>query len=391
MSSDEESDIEAEKTAADDAVVGKYSMAGEFTNETLKQLISKCVEGASVRELCEFGDKTIEEKVGGVFKKEKELKKGIAFPTCVSVNNCVAYYSPLRSDEDKLLKDGDLVKIELGAQIDGFAAVAAHSLVVGASKEKKVTGRKADAIVAAYHAAEAAIRLIKADQESTNAATLIAKTIEEFHCKPIEGWRYAIQLRQHALEAEKYVIVTPTEAQKKDLEKHRFERHEAYQIDVIVSTGDGKLKESDTKTTVFRRSSAIVYQLKMKASRQFLSDVEKRSSDFAFSLRSFDDEKHARLGVIECAKHGLVSEYPVMHEKDNEFVARFKFTVLLMPTGPLRITGLNDASVLDLYQSEYKVENAEVKALLSQAVRKAGKKKKKSAAPKAPAAEQAKA
>lgn len=32
-----------------------------------------------------------------------------------------------------MLKEGDLVKIDLGAHIDGFIAVAAHTLVVGAS------------------------------------------------------------------------------------------------------------------------------------------------------------------------------------------------------------------------------------------------------------------
>lgn len=36
---------------------------------------------------------------------------GIAFPTCVSVNNCVCHYSPLKSDPDVILKDGDLVKM----------------------------------------------------------------------------------------------------------------------------------------------------------------------------------------------------------------------------------------------------------------------------------------
>lgn len=39
------------------------------------------------------------------------LFPGIAFPTCVSVNNCVCHYSPLKSDPDVILKDGDLVKM----------------------------------------------------------------------------------------------------------------------------------------------------------------------------------------------------------------------------------------------------------------------------------------
>lgn len=39
------------------------------------------------------------------------LFSGIAFPTCVSVNNCVCHFSPLKSDPDYTLKDGDLVKM----------------------------------------------------------------------------------------------------------------------------------------------------------------------------------------------------------------------------------------------------------------------------------------
>lgn len=66
------------------------------------------------------------------------MKKGIAFPTCISVNNCVCHFSPLRSEADLKLTDGDVVKIDLGAHIDGFIAVAAHTVIVGASKDTKV-------------------------------------------------------------------------------------------------------------------------------------------------------------------------------------------------------------------------------------------------------------
>ena len=42
------------------------------------------------------------------------------------------------------------------------------------------------------------------------------------------------------------------------------------------------------------------------------------------------------MGVTECARHELLSAYPVLYEKDGEFVAQIKYTVLLMPNGPLR-------------------------------------------------------
>lgn len=89
------------------------------------------------------------------------MKKGIAFPTCLSVNNCVCHFSPIRSEPDVLLKEGDVVKIDLGAHIDGFIAVSAFTTIVGASAEKPATGRKADAVLAAYYCSQAALRLLK--------------------------------------------------------------------------------------------------------------------------------------------------------------------------------------------------------------------------------------
>lgn len=54
-------------------------------------------------------------------------------PTCVSVDNCICHFSPLRSDPPVVLRNGQMVKVDLGAHIDGFIATAAHTVVVGAS------------------------------------------------------------------------------------------------------------------------------------------------------------------------------------------------------------------------------------------------------------------
>ena len=81
----------------------------------------------------------ITERTGSVFKKEKEITKGIGFPTCISVNNVIAHFSPLMSEPDVVLVDGDMVKVDLGVHIDGFIACVGHSVVVGATKENKVS------------------------------------------------------------------------------------------------------------------------------------------------------------------------------------------------------------------------------------------------------------
>jgi len=109
------SDNEEQKTVgitiAEDIVVTKYKMAAEITNKVLKELVDKCVGGASTVQLCEFSDNRILEETAKIFKKEKHLKKGISFPTCISANNCICHFSPLKSDPDYIIKDGDLIKM----------------------------------------------------------------------------------------------------------------------------------------------------------------------------------------------------------------------------------------------------------------------------------------
>ena len=108
---------------------------------------------------------------------------GIAFPTCISVNNVICHYTPLLSEPDTSLADGDLIKLDLGAHIDGFIAVVAHTWVLGATAEAPVTGRKADVMMAAHLASEAALRLVKPGMENTEVTETISKIGEAFECK----------------------------------------------------------------------------------------------------------------------------------------------------------------------------------------------------------------
>jgi len=45
--------------------------------DTLRKIIAQCeAGGAMVQELCEFGDKHLNDETAKVFKKEKDMKKG---------------------------------------------------------------------------------------------------------------------------------------------------------------------------------------------------------------------------------------------------------------------------------------------------------------------------
>ncbi|CAF0987401.1 unnamed protein product [Adineta steineri] len=362
-----------DETIASDLVVTKYKMASEITQRVLREVIDRCVPGASIKDTCIYGDKRLDEETLRVFKKDKEVKKGIAFPTCLSINNYICHFSPLVSDPDMILKDDDVVKIDLGCHIDGYVAVVAHTLVVGATREKKVTGRRADCILAAYYAAEAALRLIKPTEHNTAVTEVIDRIASAYHCKPVEGM-ISYQMSRGIIDGEKKIYQNPSEMQRRDIEKQEFGLHEVYAVDVLVSSGEGKPRETDIRTTVYKKKD-FIYQLRMKSSRVFLSEVEKRFTLMPFTLRHFEDEKRARMGVIECAKHDLVEPYPVYQEKDGEFVAEFKFTLLLMPSGQMKITGL--PIDLDLYESEYKITDSDIKQLLTSSTQKKKKNKKK--------------
>lgn len=64
-----------------------------------------------------------------------------------------------------------------------------------------------------------------------------------------------------------------------------------------------------------------------------------------------------------------------MQEKQTEFVAQFKYTVLVLSSGVLKVTGLPFEG--ELYDSECKIEDKEINDLLSTSISKKAKKRNK--------------
>jgi methionine aminopeptidase len=79
------------------------------------------------------------------------------------------------------------VKLHLGAQIDGFAAITAETIVVGATPQNPVTGRRADALRAAWSAAEVAMRLVRVGNKNWQVTEAVGKVAAAWDCKPVEG------------------------------------------------------------------------------------------------------------------------------------------------------------------------------------------------------------
>ena len=167
-------------------VVEKYKVAAEVANKALAGVVASVAAGKPVVELCTFGDLLITKQCENIYKKNKSMDKGIAFPTCVSVNECLAHFSPL-AEESFELKDGDVVKIDLGAQVDGYIAVVARTVVVGASAESPTTGPVADAALAAYYGARASLNAMKIGAKNSVVTDTIAKVAERFGVNTVQG------------------------------------------------------------------------------------------------------------------------------------------------------------------------------------------------------------
>jgi len=72
----------------------------------------------------------------------------------------------------------------------------------------------------------------------------------------------------------------------------------------------------------------------MKTSRAFLSEVQNTFGAMPFTLRALEDEKRAKLGVVECAKHNLITPFHVLYEKEGHSSPDHAF--LLAETALLR-------------------------------------------------------
>lgn len=384
-------------------VADKYKTAAKITSDAMKLTKEKCVAGASVVDLCVLGDNYILEQTAA-FAKKASFKKGIAFPTCLSLNGHLAHFSPLRG-ADTLLQNGDLVKLELGTHIDGYIAIAAQSFVIGATKEKPVTGRKADVVLAAYWGAEAAVRTLKEGAKGQDVADTVLNVTEEFNCKPVENMLF-YAMTQNKLEGDDAILINGTVEGRRDHCQPDVKEYDVYAVDVLVSSGKGTCRLTELETTIFKMEP-VHYSLKSKRSRHFFNYANTQFGLMPFNLRYFETDENnvsvaqstlpklktkdnkpievpdyvsCKMGIKECKEHRLLTQFDVQQVEDGEFTAQFKFTVFVHKTGPERITVADfDPSC---YKSEFSIKDEKIQNLLRESIGGNKKKKKKKTAAK---------
>ncbi|OLY85002.1 Proliferation-associated protein 2G4 [Smittium mucronatum] len=328
---------EEEYTLNDPTVIDKYKSAANVANQSLLAVLENVKEGASIFELCKIGDNKVAELCKKSYTKAS-FNRGLSYPTSVSVNDIACHFSPLESDAEavKPLSKGDVVKVQLGAHFDGLAAVIGHTVVVGASEAEPVTGEKADLLSAAHYAAEGILRMIKPGKMSTEISDVAQKITKTFDCSPLEGSLCHNQTR-NKIDGEKHIVLNPSDEQRNKVKINTVEVGEVYLIDILVSGGQAKPRPSKNRTTVYCKSGTN-YKLKMQVARSLYSEVNSKFGTFPFSLRCCEDERKARMGVIECAKSHVLEAFDVIEEKDGHNVAQVCFSVMVTPNGVSRLT-----------------------------------------------------
>lgn len=96
----------------------------------------------------------------------------------------------------------------------------------------------------------AAQRLIKEMGTNTKVTQAIAKVCSEFEVNPVEGV-LSHKVKKHLIDGNDVIINKETPEQK--VEEFEFAPGDVIGLDIYVSTGEGRPKEGDYRTTVYKR------------------------------------------------------------------------------------------------------------------------------------------
>jgi len=268
-------------------------------------------------------------------------------------------YSPLK-DESSQLQEGDLAKVDLAVHIDGYIAMSGYNVHITANPDEKVKGRAADAMLAAHAAKEAALRTILAGNTNKQVTQVINKVAEEFKCRTIKGV-FSHKLKKHVIDGNDVISSLVGDSK---TEEYEFHVGDVFGLEIFMTTGVGKPKQSESRTTIFKRLVENNYLLKSTKARGFLKQVIEKHPTLPFSLRNFEDETMARIGVKHCFDHQLIEPFVVVEEEKGEFVAHWKADVAVLANGTVFLSG-NLPFDASKCETENKISSPELTDLLA--------------------------
>lgn len=293
--------------------IDDYVKAGKIAAEVRELARKKDWVGKTLYEICESVESEIKNRGGKC-----------AFPVNASLNELAAHYTAEPNDP-KVLTSSDLIKIDLGVQINGFIADTAVSISYDPEFEALVQ--------TAEEALRNAMAMVKEGTKSSDIGKTIEKTVKQYGFKPIAN------LSGHSLE--QYTIHAGKSIPNMwSIGSFTLSTKEAYACEPFVTTskGLGFVREGKTKN-IFGLVSRK--KTKNENANKLVDLIWENYNSLPFALRWLTkdhDEKEVRLLLDELIKNKIVRAYPVLIEANQQRVAQAEHTFIPTPTGALVTT-----------------------------------------------------
>ncbi len=285
-----------------------YLKAGKIAGEVRENVKKKNWVSSTLAEICEYVESEI-------------IKRGAkcAFPVNTSLNEVAAHYTAEPNDP-KTVSDADLVKIDLGAQVNGYIADTAVTVNYDPQYDSLVQ--------AAENALQAAMSMIKVGVKSKDVGRKIQNTIMDMGFKPIANLS-GHSLDQYTIHAGKTVPNMWT------IGSFSFSENEAFACEPFVTTKNalGFVRNGKIKNIY-----ALVSRKKTKDDEadKLLEYIWNNFNMLPFALRWIVkewEEKEARRLLDFLIKKKVVKAYAILVEANGKTVAQAEHTFIPTQTG----------------------------------------------------------
>ncbi len=315
--SKEEEKKETEEEAEEKRIkIESLRKAGEIAKQVKQELKPSIKIGAKAREIILMAESKI-----------KELGGACAFPVNLSVNNVAAHYTSPLKDDNLILQEGDIVKIDLGVHVEGWLVDTAFTVSFNDSE------RAENIIQATQVALEAAKMMAKPGVNTQKIGKKIEEIVKGFNYNPIK------ELGGHQIER---WVVHGTKPLP-DLGNQGgalMEEGDIFGVEIFASTGLG---------SIHRTNAAYIYELnplvgrvplRRKNSKKLLGFINKNYKTLPFAERWLAEEFEFGLtfGLQELIQQGKLSPHYVLVEKKGELVAQSEETILITSDGYEQLT-----------------------------------------------------
>jgi len=236
-----------------------------------------------------------------------------AFPVNISINENAAHYTPDINDSI-ILKENDLVKVDIGIHINGYIWDRAFTVCIGKESHPLIE--------ASEKALQEALKLIKPGTKIFEISEAVENTIAEFGFNPIRN------LCGHGLQ--QYVQhASPTIPNGKNTIKEEIEKDQVIAMEVFSTNGVGLVKES---------SPILIYKflqdkpVRLWEARKILEKSKKEFEKLPFAKRWLTNVATGvklDLALKQLVEIEALTEYPIFKEEANGLVAQTEETVIV--------------------------------------------------------------